>query len=153
MLMGNSLRTVSTAKVLAIVFVVACAAVASAQDIAAPPAPTPNPPPAAQAAAAAAPAAVAPAAAPDLQSCLSETGDYVSRGKAVSYVIALANSCDKRLRCEVFANVTGAKGSSQGHAVLFLGPASSGARAKKSYSMKVKAAGGIAQVSRECSVF
>jgi len=96
------------------------------------------------------PPATAPAAATDLQSCLSETGDYVVHGKTVTYVIGITNSCDKRLKCTIDANVTGAKGSSLGHTVMILGASSSGAAAKKTYAMKVKSAGGTAQVSRDC---
>ena len=117
----------------------------------APPAPpenplpgTPSPAPAAQTA--------APSAPGDLQDCLHETGDYVPHGKTVDYVIGITNTCEKRLRCEIFANVTGVKGSSLGHTVMILGAASSGARAKKTYIMPVKSAGGITQVSRECKV-
>ncbi len=88
----------------------------------------------------------------DLQSCLKETDDYVTRGKTVVYVIGLANSCDKRLRCEIFANVTGARGTSLGHTIMTLGAAGSGPAAKQTYSMHVKAAGGMAQISRECKV-
>ena len=95
--------------------------------------------------------AAAPAAADDLQSCLQETGDYVTRGSTVIYAIGITNTCNKRLRCEIFANITGAKGTSLGHTVMTLGPAVGGA-AKKSYEFRVKAAGGVAQVSRECRV-
>jgi hypothetical protein len=113
-------------------------AAASAED-----AVTPSSAPAPQAAAAALPA--------DLQSCLQETGDYVTHGRSVFYVIAITNSCNARLRCEVFANVTGARGTSLGHTVMILSPVGSDA-AKKTYDMRVKAAGGIAQISRECRV-
>ena len=99
------------------------------------------------------PAAALQAAAPaDVQECLQETGDYVTRGRAVFYVIGITNSCAARLRCEIFANVTGVKGTSLDHTVMILGPAGSGAAAKKSYDMRVKAAGGIAQVSRDCKM-
>jgi hypothetical protein len=98
-----------------------------------------------------APQAAAPGLPADLQACLQETGDYVTRGQTIFYVIAIANSCNARLRCEIFANVTGVKGTSLGHTVMIIGPAGNGA-AKKTYDMRVKAAGGIAQVSRECKV-
>jgi hypothetical protein len=88
----------------------------------------------------------------DLQVCLKETGDYVTRGKTVLYVIGLANSCDRRLRCEIFANVSGSRGSALGHTIMTLGAAGSGPAAKQTYTMHVKAAGGIAQISRECKV-
>lgn len=92
----------------------------------------------------------APAAPADLQSCLKETGDYMTHGKTVTYVIGLTNTCARRLRCEIFANISGARGTSLGHTVMTLGPAGSGAAAQQTYTMRVKAAGGIAQVSREC---
>ena len=115
-------------------------AAATAQDAPAPPQnPLPGTP------------AVAPPST-DLQACLQETGDYVTHGKTIDYVIGITNTCEKRLRCEIFANVTGVKGSSLGHTVMILGAASSGAQAKKTYVMTVKAAGGITQVSRECKV-
>lgn len=92
----------------------------------------------------------APAAPTDLQSCLQQTGDYLTRGKTVDYVIGITNTCTKRLRCEIYANISGARGSSLGHTVMTLGPAGSGAAAKQTYTMRVKAEGGIAQVSRDC---
>lgn len=88
----------------------------------------------------------------DPQSCLQQTGDYVTRGKTVVYVIGITNTCAKRLRCEIYANISGVKGSSLGHTVMTLGDSRSGAAAKQTYTMRVKAAGGIAQVSRECKV-
>jgi hypothetical protein len=95
-------------------------------------------------------AAPPPAAAGDLQACLAETGDYQSHGSAVTYLIGLTNTCDKRIRCVIDAYVVGAKGPSSGHAVMTLGAKSSGAAATKTYTMKVKAFGGTAQVSRDC---
>jgi hypothetical protein len=132
------------------------AAAASAQDAAeprpitpaAPPALPENPLPGTQPSAGPAPQA----AAPDLQDCLRETGDYVTHGKTVDYVIGITNTCEKRMRCEIFANVTGARGTALGHTVMILGPAKNGNAAKKTYVMPVKSAGGIAQVSRECKV-
>jgi hypothetical protein len=143
--------------VLAVALCAGVAATASGQDAgeprpvapAAPPAlpenPLPGTPPSRGPAAQGAPAS-------DLQSCLQETGDYVTHGKAVTYVIGIANTCNKRLRCEIFANVTGVRGTALGHTVMILGPAKNGNAAKKTYIMRVKAAGGIAQVSRECKV-
>jgi hypothetical protein len=92
----------------------------------------------------------APAVPADLQSCLQQTGDYLTHGKSVTYVIGLTNTCAKRLRCEIYANISGARGTSLGHTVMTLGPAGSGAAAQQTYTMRVKAAGGVAQVSRDC---
>jgi hypothetical protein len=139
-------RSAPGSRVLLAAVLCLAAATASAQDAAKPQAlprsPTsPSPPAAAQAAG---------LSATDPEACLLETGDYVTRGKAVLYVIGLANICDKRLRCEIYANVTGVRGSSLGHTFMTLGAVSSGAAAKQTYAMQVKAAGGTAQVSRDC---
>lgn len=125
------------------------AAAAAAQDAAKASALPQNPLPGSAAPQPAQPSPAVPNAG-DLQACLNETGDYVTIGRAVIYVIVIANTCDKRLRCEIYANVTGAKGSSLGHTIMTLGEAGSGPEAKQTYSMRVKAAGGIAQVSRDC---
>jgi hypothetical protein len=93
-----------------------------------------------------------PTAPADLQSCLQQTGDYLTSGKTITYVIGVTNTRAKRLRCEIYANISGARGSSLGHAIMTLGPAGSGAAAKQTYTMRVKAEGGIAQVSRDCKV-
>jgi hypothetical protein len=85
--------------------------------------------------------------------CIDETGDYATHGSAVTFVIGLTNKCDKRLRCRIFAYVVGAKGPASGQTTMILGAKSSGAAAKQTYAMRVKAAGGTAQVSRECRVY
>jgi hypothetical protein len=144
--------------VLAIALCAGFAAAASAQDAGesqqiapvTPPTLPENPPPG-TAGPPLVPQAAAPGLPTDLQDCLHETGDYVTRGRTVFYVIAIANTCKVRLRCEIFANVAGARGTSLGHTAMILGPAGSDA-AKKTYDMRVKAAGGIAQISRECKV-
>ena len=150
------MRCTSILLAAAIVTAAAFADAASAQDTAAP---SPAPPATAPAAATPAgdqqnplPAAAAPSATAtgDLQACLAETGDYQTHGSAVTYLIGLTNSCDKRIRCVIDAYVVGAKGPSSGHTVMLLGAKSSGAAAKKTYVMKVKAFGGTAQVSRDC---
>ena len=101
-----------------------------------------------------APAKPAAQAAVDMiANCIGTNGDYATKGRRISFVITLENKCEKRLRCEVFAYVVGARGPASGHAILVLGPKSSGAAAKKSYAMRVKAADGTAQLSRDCKAF
>ena len=85
--------------------------------------------------------------------CIDQSGDYQTLGKAVVFVVGLANKCDKRLRCELFAYFISAKGPSSGHAILVLGARSKGEAAKETHAMKVKMAGGTAMISRECRVF
>ena len=132
----------------ALVLCAGLASAASAEDAAAPSATsqqpateTPPPPPSANTAAA--------EAAP----CLEETDDFKTLGRKFVFVIGLTNACEKRFKCKVYANVTGARGSSLGETTMLLGPKSSGAAAKKSYAMKVKAAGGTGQVSRRCEAY
>ena len=82
--------------------------------------------------------------------CISENDDYKMSGTTPTFVIALENKCEQRLTCKVYVNVSSAKGSAQGHTTMVLGPKSSGAAAKKSYTIKVKMMGGMSQSSREC---
>ncbi|HZC56079.1 MAG TPA: hypothetical protein VE396_08535 [Xanthobacteraceae bacterium] len=84
----------------------------------------------------------------DLQSCLGETGDFVTHGNAFTYVIGIENKCAKRLKCTIDAYITGAKGPVSVHTVMTLD-----AKAKKSYTAKVKTSGGTAEVSRDCKAF
>jgi hypothetical protein len=92
--------------------------------------------------------APAPDAAKDLQSCLDETGDFVTHGNAYTYVIGLENKCAKRMKCTIDAYITGAKGPVSVHTVMTLD-----AKSKKTYTAKVKTSGGTAEVSRDCKVY
>jgi hypothetical protein len=84
------------------------------------------------------------------QECIVDSADFKMDGTSPTFVIALENKCEKRLRCKVYATVMSAKGNAQGHATLTLAPHSQGAKAKQSYVIKVKMMGGIAQSGREC---
>jgi hypothetical protein len=134
------LRLASLSRIAACVLIssaalIATAVAAAAEDADAPAAPVPDPGSSGQA------------------SCIEQTGDYVSHGDAVTYVIGFTNKCYKRLKCKIYAYVVGARGPASGETTLVLGAKSSGDAAKKTYAMKVKSAGGVAQVSRECRVF
>ena len=85
--------------------------------------------------------------------CIEETGDYETHGTKFTFVIGLQNKCNKRLRCKIYAYVVGARGPSSAETTMILGAVSNGAAAKKTYAVPVKAAGGTAQVSRECRAF
>ena len=89
----------------------------------------------------------APDAKKDIQSCLAETGDFVTAGKSNHYVIGIENKCPQRLQCVIDAYITGAKGPVSVHTSMTLE-----AKSKKSYAAKVKTSGGTAQVSRNCKV-
>ena len=103
-------------------------------------------------AAAQAPPPVADKGTTSQSQCIADSGGFkMSDGSAV-YTIELANKCEQRLRCRVYAYITSSKGPVQGHATIVLAPKSGGAAAKKSYVMKVKMMGGMAQSSRECRV-
>src|SRR5262245_2129300 len=85
----------------------------------------------------------------DPQKCIKENSGFKQTGKAATFEIALANSCAQRFRCTISAYVTTAGGPTQGRSVLVLAPKSRSG-ATKTYVMKVKSAGGMANVSREC---
>jgi hypothetical protein len=77
----------------------------------------------------------APARRPGQLKCISEEGLYV------------------RITRKVFAYITSAKGSAQGHGTIVLAPKSAGAAAKNSYTMVAKMNGGSSQSARECRVY
>ena len=85
--------------------------------------------------------------------CLTDNGGFKRQGNSAVYTVELENKCEQRLKCRVYVNVSSAKGAAQGQATLILAPHSRGAAAKKSYVLKVKMLGGMAQSSRECRVF
>jgi hypothetical protein len=85
--------------------------------------------------------------------CLTDNGGFKRQGNSAVYTVELANKCEQRLKCRVYVNVSSAKGAAQGQATLILAPHSRGAAASKSYVLKVKMLGGMAQSSRECRVF
>ena len=82
--------------------------------------------------------------------CIEENSDFKMSGKHPAFVVELENKCEQRMKCRVDVNVSSAKGAAQGHETLMLGPKSSGAGSKKSYTLKVKMMGGMAQSSRSC---
>jgi hypothetical protein len=102
---------------------------------------------------AASPKPAGDAAAASIADCIDENGDFASQGKTNSFVFTLANKCEKRLKCTIDAYIIGAKGPLSGHGTLILAPKSRGDAAKKAFTMKVKMAGGTAQVSRDCKAF
>ena len=85
--------------------------------------------------------------------CVDENGSYKTVGKNQFYVQTLENKCEARLKCAVFVYQLNARGPTQGRSTLILGPKSAGAAAKKSYTLKVKGAGGMSTAARECRVF
>jgi hypothetical protein len=85
--------------------------------------------------------------------CVADTAQFKAEDKHAFFIVALENKCEQRVKCEVSANIKTARGKRHGHATLVLGPRSAGADAKKSYSVRVKVAGGMAQVERECTAF
>jgi hypothetical protein len=87
---------------------------------------------------------------PENRECIDGRSGFRSKGKASAFVIELTNSCEQRFRCTVNAYVVNAFGTARGRAVLTLAPKSKGEAAHKSYAIKVKSAGGMANVSRTC---
>jgi hypothetical protein len=86
------------------------------------------------------------------EKCIVQTSDFKMSGKNPAFMVALENQCEQRMSCRVDVNVSSAKGSALGHATLVLAPKSAGPAAKKTYTLKVKLMGGMAQTSRACKV-
>lgn len=89
---------------------------------------------------------------PDLKECVVDSGGFRLSGKTPTYVMELENKCERRLPCKVAIYVTTAFGPAQGQGTLILAPHAAGEAARKSYAIKVKAMGGVAQGSRSCEV-
>ena len=88
-----------------------------------------------------------------LAGCITDTANFKAEDKRAYFIVALENACEQRVTCEVFANIRTARGSKRGHGTLVLAAKSAGAEAKKSYRLRVKVAGGMAQVERECKAY
>jgi hypothetical protein len=82
--------------------------------------------------------------------CIDENDAFKMNGKTPMFEIALANKCERRMACKVFVYITSAKGVVQGHGRLVLAKASAGAKAKQTYTLRTKMAGGNSQSTREC---
>jgi hypothetical protein len=102
--------------------------------------------------AAAAAARAEPAKSP-IAGCISDSSNFKAEDKHAYFIVALENACEQRVTCEVFANIRTARGSKRGHGTLVLAAKSAGAEAKKAYRMRVKVAGGMAQVERQCKAY
>jgi hypothetical protein len=87
---------------------------------------------------------------PEKSKCVTSNTDFKEKGRAATFEVELVNSCDIRLKCTVDAFVIGARGQAQGHGTLILAPAAKGQSTRKAYVMKVKSAGGMANVSHSC---
>jgi hypothetical protein len=88
------------------------------------------------------------------EKCIDENDAFKMSGKQPVFTIELANKCEQRMSCRVYAYVTTAKGPSQGRGILVLAPKSHGAGAKKTFTMRVTmAGGGNSQSARKCRVF
>ena len=89
-------------------------------------------------------------AAPEKPKCVTSNTAWKENGKAATFEIELQNACDVRLKCTVDAFVIGSRGQARGHGTVILAPAPKGQTTHKAYVMKVKSAGGMANVSHSC---
>jgi hypothetical protein len=80
--------------------------------------------------------------------CIADKSGF----KDKSYVVELANLCERRVRCKINAYIVTSRGPTSGRKTLTLAPASKGAAAHKVYVMKLTEAGGTADVSRQCKM-
>jgi hypothetical protein len=82
--------------------------------------------------------------------CVTNQTAFKQVGDKPVFEVVLENACDTRIKCTVNVYVMGAKGPSQGQSTLVLGPAAKGQTTRKVYALKVKSAGGMANMSQEC---
>ncbi len=82
--------------------------------------------------------------------CISEDDKFKAIGNKPGFAITLQNLCERRMKCEVFAYITTAKGPTQARGTLVLAPKSRGEAAKATYAVRVKMMGGNTTSTREC---
>jgi hypothetical protein len=87
---------------------------------------------------------------PNPKECIADSGGFKVHDKKPAFVITLENKCERRIRCRVFANVTTARDAKRVQTTMTLAPKSQGAKAKRSYAVRIHEAGGMAQTSRQC---
>lgn len=87
------------------------------------------------------------------EGCIADEANFKAEDKRAYFIVALENRCEQRVKCEVFASVNSARGNKRGRATLVLAAKSAGAEARKSYRMRVKVAGGMAQVEHDCKAY
>jgi len=85
--------------------------------------------------------------------CVAGSGRFKAEDRHAYFIVALENSCEQRVKCEVNARIRTARGNTKGHTTLVLAARSAGAEARKSYSLRVKVAGGKAQIAHNCTAF
>ena len=87
---------------------------------------------------------------PTAKQCIGD-GDsgYAENGKTFTFTMTFHNDCDRPIACEIDAYVVGARGPTQGHTTLKFPPKAQ-SPSTASYTLRVKAIGGMAQYSREC---
>lgn len=82
--------------------------------------------------------------------CVTFASDFRMFEGAPAYVITLENKCERRFRCKVNVGIMNAYGQAHGQATLRLAPRGDGDGARKTYALKVKQLGGMAQEQRQC---
>ena len=86
----------------------------------------------------------------DKPKCVTSNTAWREKGKSITFEIELLNTCDMRLKCTIDASVLGARGPAQGHGTVVLAAAPKGQTTRNVYAMKVKSAGGMANISHTC---
>ena len=87
---------------------------------------------------------------PEKPKCVASNTGFKEKGGKPVYEIELVNSCDMRVKCTIDVFVMGARGTAQGHSTLVLQAAPKGQTTSKIYTLKVKSAGGMANMSQSC---
>lgn len=87
---------------------------------------------------------------PEKPKCVTSNTAWKEDGKSPAFEIELVNSCDMKLRCTIDAFVIGSRGQTQGHGTVVLAAAPKGQTTRAAYLMKVKSAGGMANISHSC---
>lgn len=82
--------------------------------------------------------------------CVTSDDGFRTIGGVSGFQVVLSNTCEVKVRCTVYVNVTNSRGSNTGRTTLLLAAASPAGTSQKSWMFDTGQASGMASMSREC---
>lgn len=96
------------------------------------------------------PESAGPSKTVNADACVTSDDGFRTVDGVAGFQVVLKNSCEVKVRCTVFVNVTNSRGSNTGQQTLLLSAAAPGQFSQKSWMFNTGSASGMASLSREC---
>ncbi|MBV9558292.1 MAG: hypothetical protein JO254_14585 [Pseudolabrys sp.] len=84
------------------------------------------------------------------ESCVTDTANFQQVGDEAAFVIEVSSTCTVELSCSISAFIITADGPASGKTTLLLPAPGNGEPMRRRFEIKLKEAGGMANVSRKC---